>query len=353
LDPVSANYRRAHQSPANGANALAPKDDTYLPRAALGKELDLDDNQAKAFIRHWANKPSKINKGEKALRSRPEFSTDTKQTRTEQLKFRLGDGRAIKRGEEYDRPPNDRPPADQEARRMIYEFLLTSGPAEHSKFFEFCREKNISIRQRRSAIRKWKIHIVQVGAGPGKFCCYCLPHQKPGQPWTHTPKLSKAVYFLREILADGDGKRRPRLVALGRQRGISEGTLWNARPYAPVSSSHGIWKLCKEPKVQNDRQQPAAETSAPIESAAQMTKEETADNQVDAPPAATDAPKRRGRKINPKVEEIYQQCYDGRKKGTKASIIRLRLEKTFPGRGPKEDATVILYAARYKRRHGL
>jgi hypothetical protein len=270
LDVVAENYRHRNDfkdSPAIIADEIS--DDVFLPIREFGEAIRLTTGlpkkkariKVKAFVKAWRDKLSRLRPGEMALRPRQETSTDASRSLIESTVWRVGDGRAILRGEESKNPSIGRPGirrptalTNDEARTLVERHLLQHGPQIGEKFLEFCKEHFIHKRQRRWVINRLKIHIPQVGGSKQTARYYCLPGQAPPNCLSHSPVLSQTVEFLKKILATGEKMPRKKIERLWRQRGFngSDSVLVKARPLAGVVSErskenrhHAIWSLAR------------------------------------------------------------------------------------------------------------
>jgi hypothetical protein len=90
------------------------------------------------------------------------------------------------------------------------------------------------------------------------------------------------------------------------------------------------------------------------QSEAEPATQEHEGTSTESPPVADSAEKRRGgRPRSSKVDEVRAYIYQRWIKGDKLQAIRRGAERTFPGRGPKEDSHVTREAKRYAEKHGL
>jgi hypothetical protein len=254
IDQVAARYNQEHEQQPK---PVPEDDDAYLTTAQVEEKAGV----GKYFVEHWRYQPSKLRRGEKALRAHKE-SVGAGRVRSMQWVHRLGDVRAILRGEESIHPAIGRPghrrpgtKSNHEAEIKVQEYLLSNGPVSKSDFFGFCRAERISQKQRRHVLKKLKIKPMQIGAGSTKESYYGLPGQERPSKLAHAPKLRAAVEFLQDALVKNDC-RMPvqQLIKRGSQRNLSERLLYDAKPHAGVVSewevqnSHrrAFWKLVRK-----------------------------------------------------------------------------------------------------------
>jgi hypothetical protein len=243
VERVAQGYRAAQ---AARPKAIPDGDDDYLVVAEIEEKCGV----TRTFFNHWRAKPSRLRRGEKALRTRPEVVADGRRTRTFRLAGRLGDVRAILSGEESEHPGDGSPSvprpgalAEATVKKLLAE-ALHKGPLEKSEGQRLAREKRISRRQLRRAARSLKIRFCVVGVGADRMCYWCLPGQAP-PPLIHAPARNKAAEFLRAALANG-AQPLQKLLKLARQKGINRAVLFQAKDALGVISERhqsAVWKL--------------------------------------------------------------------------------------------------------------
>lgn len=272
LKKPAEKYRQAHD-PNMAGSSLPPSDDDFLTARELWDAL-VDENGNKVFKKwddiktwcdRWRNRESKLRPGKEipgenaALRAREEFVTTSTKGRNTPWHHRLGDARAILKGEE-DLYPAQRGPDDDEAKRLIKAHVEKVGPIRIDDLRAFCKKHLIGAPRRKRLVKELKMRAHQVGSQRHKF--WCLPDQNPPSVLDESPKRRKAFEFLKAQLAQGE-KPLEELIKLAKPLGLKRSNLMDAKPHAGVISRlesikpeggrqrlhYALWSLLDRPVV--------------------------------------------------------------------------------------------------------
>jgi hypothetical protein len=273
LDKFKANYHSAPTASqqAKDPNAIYSHPDwgACVSDGQLGRYLRTgehkgtvtkkDKRRGHDFRDSWQNKPSRVRKGEMALRTFDALNMVRGKTgKIETRRSAVCDVDDILLGKESTHPLTGKPAiprpgakTDRLAKDSIQAFLLANGPRMRDEFHVYCKEQKISISQRKDAVKKLKIRHEQVGAGLQKVSYVCLPGQQIQNRLLHSPALCRAVEFLKKTVPCGDtGLDRQDILEAARPYRISEFMLHKAMRLAGVTSDwysrnghrHAKWK---------------------------------------------------------------------------------------------------------------
>jgi hypothetical protein len=339
LEEAARNYKAAEHRLAG----IPDHDDAMLTFAQLRKKCGV----SKDFVEYWSNKRSRLRPGESALRAESRRVTGRAGVRSVQRQYRLGDARAILRGEEsthpaVGRPAIERPGAisDVQVCQFIKGALEEGGPLKKQAVRKLAGERKISWERLKRAASDLGVKYRQKGAGRNKVCYWCLPNQEPPE-LVGAPALRGVADFLAAAL-----RNRPlplqKLLALAANQGIATSQLFAARSAAGVISErephgwtrHSTWRLAATPLP--------TDASAP--------------KQLPSPDAPSQAAiGKQGWRPREKVTAgmMADAYHFHQNTDMKLAAIRRKLEEKYGTHAPKEDSHVTLYAKRHATREGL
>jgi hypothetical protein len=228
------------------------------------------------------------------------------------------------------------------AKQIIKKEILKDGPMLKNDFFEMAHKRGISKKLRRQATKA----LGCVTKQSGLHWYVCLRAQIPQIPKNYGPSLQNAMEFLRQALADGNGRAIPEILKLAKKRNIHPSMLYVAKDFLNVKSDGKFWSLpvaslqrCKgDFKVEGD-----LHVGGRVIESKRRGKSATASGQ-----------KRRGPLPDAATEAMSKLCYEEYVTNRKSRKEALKIvRERFPDSAPSSPEALKVYARRYCRRHSL